>query len=144
MSTAVASPSSAASSAPSKGLHYGLWAAQILLALAFGMAGVMKTTTPIAELGAKMPWVLELPNLVRFIGASELLAVGLILPSATRILPKVTVAAALGLVTVMVLAAGFHVLHGEASTMAPSLVLGALAAFVAWGRFKKAPIAPRA
>ncbi len=132
--------------APSKGLHYGLWAAQALLALAFGAAGVMKSTAPLAELSKNMAWVSSAPAwLVRFIGVSELLgAVGLVLPSATRVLPKLTVAAAGGLVTVMVLAAGTHVMLGEAQLMAPSVVLGLLSAFVLWGRAVKAPIAPRA
>lgn len=131
--------------APSKGLHYALWAVQILLALAFGMAGLMKTTQPIEELSKNMPWVAELPGLVRFIGTSEFLgAVGMILPAALRIVPKLTGVAGAGLTVVMILAAGFHVMQHDAfAHMIPSLVLGALAAFVAWGRLVKAPIAPR-
>ena len=142
-STAAASTSTPA---PSKGLHYGLWAVQVLLALAFGAAGVMKSTAPLEELAKNMAWVNSTPAwLVRFIGVSELLgAVGLLLPSATRVLPKLTVAAAGGLVTVMVLGAGTHVMLGEAQMMAPSVVLGLLSAFVLWGRAVKAPIAPRA
>jgi DoxX-like family len=83
-------------------------------------------------------------ELVRFIGASELLgAIGLVLAAVTRSKPVLTALAAAGLVIVMVLAAGFHVSRGELQMLPPSLVLGAFAAFVAWGRFKKAPIAPR-
>lgn len=129
---------------PSRGLHLGLWIVQVLLALAFGAAGVMKTTTPIAELGQKLPWVLELPNLARFIGVSELAgALGLVLPAATRIQPKLTGIAAAALVLVMVLAAGFHVMKGEFGALPINMVLGALAGFVAWGRLKAAPIAPK-
>jgi putative oxidoreductase len=52
----------------SKGLHVGLWVAQGLLALAFGMAGAMTTFTPIAELATSLPWALDVPAaLVRFI-----------------------------------------------------------------------------
>jgi putative oxidoreductase len=140
MSTAAASTSAA----PRKGLHLGLWVAQVLLGLAFTMAGVMKTTQPIAELGKAMPWVNDLPNLVRFIGLSELLGgIGMILPSATRIQPKLTGFAGVGLVTVMVLAAGFHVMHSEFQALPVNFVLGGLAAFVAWGRLQGAPIAPK-
>lgn len=123
-----------------------LWAAQVLLALAFGMAGAVKLFTPIEGLAAQMGWPGDVsPLLVRFIGLSELAgALGLILPSALRIRPALTPLAATGLVVVMVLAAGFHVIQGEAPMALPSLVLGTLAAFVAWGRSKKTPIAARA
>lgn len=129
-----------------KGLHIGLWIVQGLLAVAFGMAGVLKTIMPISELAAQMGWPGDLPAaLVRFIGLSELAAaVGLILPAALRIRPILTPLAALGLVVVMVLAAGFHLVRGEVEALPINLAFGALAAFVAWGRYKKAPIAPRA
>jgi putative oxidoreductase len=80
--------------------------------------------------------------MVRFIGACELAgAVGLILPAATRIRPMLTPLAASGLVVVMLLAMAFHISRGEAAQALPiNLTLGALAAFVAWGRFRKAPI----
>jgi hypothetical protein len=143
--TVSASTSAASTSTPSRGLHLGLWAVQVLLALAFGSAGLMKTLTPIDELAKNMPWAAELPQLVRFIGLSEFLgAVGLIVPSALRIMPKLTGVAAAALVLVMVLAAGYHVMQGDAAHMAPSLVLGLLAGFVAWGRLAAAPIAPKA
>lgn len=129
----------------SKSLHYGLWVAQLLLGVAFLMAGLMKATTPIADLAAKMAWVPGTPEaLVRFIGVSELLGgLGLILPAATRIQPKLTPIAAAALTVVMVLAAGLHVMRGELGVLPVNVVLGGLAAFVAWGRFTKAPIAAR-
>lgn len=130
--------------APSKAMNVALWIAQLLLAAAFGMAGAMKATTPIAELTPKMPWVANLPYLVRFIGVSELAgALGLLLPALTRIKPWLTPLAALGLVVVMVLATAFHILRGEYPVLPVPLLLGALAAFVAWGRTRKAPIAAR-
>jgi len=132
---------------PARGaLHVSLWIAQVVLALAFSLAGTLKATLPIADLAVKMTWVADVPaGLVRFIGTAELLgAVGLILPAATRIRPGLTALAAAGLVTVMVLAFGFHATRGELAQAAPStLVLGGLAAFVAWGRFKGAPIRGR-
>jgi hypothetical protein len=145
--TTAASSISPAQSRPSRSraLHVSLWIVQVLLAAAFGMAGVMKTTTPIAELAQKMVWPGVVPAaLVRFIGVSELAAaIGLILPAATRIRPMLTAAAGAGLVVVMVLAAGFHISRGETQMVPINVTLGALAAFVAWGRGKKAPISPR-
>ena len=126
-------------------LRIGLWVAQALLALAFGMAGIMKTTQPIAELAQKMGWPGAIPPaLVRFIGSAELLgAVGLVLPSATRIRPGLTPLAAAGLLLIMLLAMPFHVSRGELFALPINLTLGALAAFVAWGRWRAAPIRPR-
>ncbi|MBL9037244.1 MAG: DoxX family protein [Archangium sp.] len=129
---------------PSKALHIALWVVQVLLGLAFLMAGTMKATKPIAELATQMPWAGAIPEaLVRFIGVSEFLGgLGLILPSALRIQPKLTPIAASGLTLIMILAGGFHTMRGEAG-LPINLVMGGLAAFIAWGRFAKAPIAPR-
>jgi len=138
--TATARPSRA-----SRALHISLWIVQVLLAAAFLMAGAMKLSQPTDALAAQMPWVTAVPAaLVRFIGAAEVTgALGLLLPSLTRIQPRLTVLAALGLVVVMLLAAPFHIGRGEAGMILPNFVLAALAAFVAWGRSKAAPIAPR-
>jgi putative oxidoreductase len=128
-------------------MHIALWVVQALLSLAFAAAGVTKLITPIAELATKGMggWVLDSPEaLIRFIGASEVLAaIGLIAPAATRIAPKLTPAAAIGLVVVMVLAAATHLAYGEFTGVAPNIVLAGLAGFVAWGRLKRHPIAPR-
>ncbi|HEX8273040.1 MAG TPA: DoxX family protein [Longimicrobiaceae bacterium] len=128
-----------------RALRATLWAVQILLAIAFGMSGLMKLTQPVADLAAQMPWVASVPAaLVRFIGAAELAgALGLVLPALTRIQPRLTALAALGLVVVMLLATLVHGSRGELAMLPVNLVLGALAAFVAWGRSKAAPIAPR-
>lgn len=131
----------ASTTKPSRGLHISLWIVQGLLALAFGMAGTMKLLTPISELAEAMPWVADAPALVRFIGASELAgALGLILPAALRIMPRLTAWAGVGLFVVMVLGAGFHASRGEFASLPVNVLLGALAGFVAWGRFKAAPI----
>ena len=122
-----------------RALHYALWTVQALLAFAFFAAGAMKTLTPIDQLvaqGIDHGWALT-----RFIGVSELAgAVGLILPSALRIQPWLTPLAASGLATIMVLAAGVHAAHGQVSQLPPVIVLGALAAFVVWGRSTRARI----
>jgi putative oxidoreductase len=128
-------------------MHIALWVVQALLALAFAGAGATKLFTPIAELATKGMggWVAASPAvLVHFIGVCELLAaVGLVAPAATRIAPQLTPAAAMGLVLVMLLAAATHISYGEYGNVAPNVVLGGLAAFVAWGRVKRHPIAAR-
>ena len=126
--------------------NIGLWVAQVLLALVFGAAGVMKLLQPIEALAAMMTWVTVTPELlVRFIGLVELAgALGMILPAVTRILPFLTPLAALGFTVIQVLAIGVHATLGETATSLPvNLVLLALALFVAWGRTSKAPITPR-
>jgi putative oxidoreductase len=128
-------------------LSAGLWAAQILLALAFGFFGFSKATGDLAALSGMMTWIASVPvALVRFIGVAEVLgAIGLILPAATRILPKLTPLAAGGLATIQVLAIGLHASRGEtAHTIGLNLVLLGLSVFVAWGRWRKLPTAARA
>jgi uncharacterized membrane protein YphA (DoxX/SURF4 family) len=118
-------------------MNAALWTVQILLGAMFAMAGVMKSTQPKEKLQARMAWVeaVSLPTL-RFIGVSELLAgIGLIAPWATRIAPVLTPLAAAGLVVIMVLAAGLHAKRGEYGGIVVNVVLGGLAAFVAWGRY---------
>jgi putative oxidoreductase len=113
-----------------------VWVVQVLLAATFGMAGFMKTTTPIPQLSQMLPWAADVPAaLVRFIGISEFAgALGLILPAAIGIQPWLTRAAGGGLVLIMVLASGFHATRGEWQVIPMNLVLGLLAAFVVWGR----------
>jgi putative oxidoreductase len=122
---------------PSKSLNVALWIVQVLLAAAFGMAGVMKSSQPLDALGQNMAWVRDVPPaMVRFIGISELAgAVGVVLPWVTGIRPMLTPLAAAGLAVIMVLAAAFHISRGEPSALPFNLVLGGLAAFVAWGRW---------
>ncbi len=127
------------------GLNVTLWVVQVLLAAVFLMAGLTKLSQPIGTLATSLPWVTSVPELlVRFIGAAELAgALGLVLPSLTRIRPRLTVLAALGLTVVMLLAAGFHASRGELAMLPMNLAIGLVAAFVAWGRGRAAPIAPR-
>lgn len=126
--------------AESRGLNIALWIAQVLLAAAFLMSGGIKFVMSADQLAqAHMS-----PLLVRFIGLCEVAgALGVLLPAATRVRPMLTPLAALGLLVIMVLAFALHLSRGEMNHLPPPLVLGALAAFVAWGRFRKLPIAPR-
>ncbi|HEY1587446.1 MAG TPA: DoxX family protein [Polyangia bacterium] len=117
-------------------MNLALWIVQVLVGAAFVFAGLFKVTKPIPELAQRMKWVAALPGLVRFIGVSELAGgIGLVVPWAMHIAPILTPIAAAALVVVMILAAGFHIKRQEWPETVPSLVLGALSAFVAWGRF---------
>jgi hypothetical protein len=125
-----------------RGLRIALWSAQIVLAIVFAFAGGMKVSTSAAEL-AKMAPGFSLA-LLRFIGIAEVAgAVGIILPALTRIAPVLTPLASSGFVIVMASAAVLHLVRGQFGELAVVIVLGALAYFVAWGRFKRAPIARR-
>jgi uncharacterized membrane protein YphA (DoxX/SURF4 family) len=130
----------------SKKLHIALWVVQVLLAFAFVGAGLTKLTTPMPDLVAQMAWAESWPAaMVRFIGLAQLLgAIGLILPAALRILPRLTGLAAAGLATTMILATLLHVVRGEFEVLPLTIGFSGLALFVAWGRGLKAPIAPRA
>jgi uncharacterized membrane protein len=114
-----------------------LWIVQAVLAAAFVLAGVMKSTQPKKKLQPKLPWVEDFsPATVRLIGIAELLGgLGLILPAALDIAAILTPIAATGLAIIMVLAAITHIRRKEPSGVAINAVLFALAVFVAWGRF---------
>lgn len=115
-----------------------IWILQIVLALAFMMAGVMKVMQPKEKLFEKMAWVEDFDGShIKAIGGLEVLAaIGLILPGLFDIIPGITAWAALGLVLTMI---GAAVVHGRRKEyvpmMATNIVLGVLAAIVAWGRF---------
>lgn len=114
-----------------------LWIVQALLALMFGMAGLMKLSQPKEKLAGNLAWVEDFsPGTVRLIGALELLAaLGLVLPLLTGVLPSLTAWAAVGLVAIMIGAAVTHARRKEPQAIGFNVVLLALAAFVAFGRF---------
>src|SRR5262245_19225412 len=118
-----------------------LWVVQGLLALLFLFAGGMKLILPLEQMTGPVP----LPGLLlRFIGGVEVFgALGLILPGLLRIRPALTPLAAAGLVIVMI---GATVITLAGGTVAPALIplaVGLLAAFVAYGRWRLAPIGRR-
>jgi putative oxidoreductase len=114
---------------------------QALLAAFFLWAGVLHGFQ-YERARTQLKWPAAVPrNVMIFIGVSEILgAIGLILPALTRILPWLTPLAALGLALIMVLAIGFHLTRREYPNIAFTVVLLALAAFVAYGRFAVAPL----
>ena len=121
-------------------MHYVLWIVQGLLALVFLFAGGMKLILPLE----KMAGPVELPGyLLRFIGVAEVLgALGLILPSALRIRPGLTPLAACGLVIIMIGATVITLGAGLIGPAIASMIVGLLAAFVAYGRWRLAASGP--
>ena len=120
-----------------------LWTIQGLLALIFLFAGGMKLAMSTEELAAAM--TLPLPILfVRFIGVCEVLgALGLVLPGVFRIRTELTPLAAQGLVVIMIGAVMTTVATMDASMAILPLVVGLLAATVAYGRGRVAPLTAR-
>jgi uncharacterized membrane protein YphA (DoxX/SURF4 family) len=120
-----------------------LWIVQVLLALAFALAGFMKISQPIEKLQQRMDWTKHVPvGLVRLIGGLEILgAFGLILPLATHILPWLTPVAAIGLVLTMLGAIITHLRLHEANRALPAAILLLLSLFIVLGYFVFVPVA---
>ena len=115
-----------------------LWVLQVLLALLFLYAGVLKLVLPLAQLVGPTP----LPGaFIRFLGLAEVAgALGLILPGLLRIKTGLTPLAAAGLVLIMIGATGITLAAGVVGPALIPLMVGLLAAFVAWARWRVAPL----
>lgn len=119
-----------------------LWVAQVLLALGMVSAGVIKLISDDAALTTFYPIFPAL--FIRFIGVCEVLgAIGVVVPTLLRIRPELTPLAATGLAIIMGGAVISTIAMGAASMIATPLILFLLAVFVAYGRWKLAPIPPR-
>lgn len=123
-------------------MNITLWVLQVLLAVAFLAHGVLLLVPP-AEIAAQMN--ASLPRWFwLFLGVAELLAaVGLTLPGLTRILPWLVTWAAVGIMIVMVSATAYHLMRGEISSAGITLLLLAMATFVAYQRHRVLPIDAR-
>ena len=119
-----------------------LWVLQLLLALAFFAHGGLFLSPPAAmveQMNASLPRWFQL-----FLGVAEVVAaVGLTLPGFTRIQPWLVPCAAAGIMIVMVSATIFHLMRGEVSSAVVTVILLAMATFVAYMRWRVAPIPSR-
>jgi uncharacterized membrane protein YphA (DoxX/SURF4 family) len=119
-----------------------LWILQVLLAAAFFAHGWMMLAPPpeiAAQMNAMLPRWFSL-----FIGVSEVLAaIGLTLPGFTRIYPWLVTWAAAGIMIVMVSATVLHVARNEIPQALITLLLLAMATFVAYARHRLLPIRAR-
>lgn len=123
-------------------MNIALWILQVLLAVAFFAHGWLFLAPPpeiAAQMNASLPRWFQL-----FLGIAEVAAaVGLILPGVTRIYPWLVTWAACGIMIVTVSATVLHVARGEWSSAATTIVLFAMAAFVARKRHRDVPIRSR-
>jgi hypothetical protein len=110
-----------------------LWTIQALLAVVFLAHGLLLLFPP-PEIAVQMNASLARWFQV-FLGVAEVLAaVGLTLPGMTGICPWLASWAAAGIILVMIAATLYHLRRGEYSSAATTVVLLAMAAFVARAR----------
>jgi len=123
-------------------MNITLWILQVLLALAFLAHGLLFISPPAqiaAQMNAMLPRWFQL-----FLGIAEVLAaIGLTLPGITLIRPALVPAAAVGIMIVMICATALHLWRREFSAAVTTIVLLALATFVAYGRWRRLPIPAR-
>lgn len=118
-------------------MNVALWILQAFMALLFAVAGGAKLFQPISQLAKRYPWMGNVsPLFVRFIGVCEVAgAVGLIVPEAVSIVPKLSVVAALCLSALMICAVVFHLVRREMPSSARAFVFLLLALVITVGRW---------
>ena len=122
-------------------MTYALWILQVLLGALFVFGGVVKLMMPIEELTKQV----GMPGrFLQFISVAEVLGgLGLILPGLLRIAPGLTPLAAACLVIIMIGAVVVTLASGAVAAALLPLVVGLLLVFVAYGRWRLAPIRGR-
>lgn len=126
---------------PASRTHVALWVAQALLAATFIFAGIAKLAMSSADLEDAVP----LPVLfMRFIALAELLGgIGLVLPGLARRATELTPLAAAGLVVIMIGAVVTTIAVGPAAGAVLPAAVGVVAAWVAYARWRVAPLRSR-
>ena len=119
-------------------MNLALWIVQVLLALLFLFTGTSKLLMSPEQLTAGSP----LPaGFLWFISVCEILgAFGLILPGLLKIRPGLTPLAALGLLVIVIGATVVTLMTMPWTWAILPFVTAILAAFVAYGRWKLAPL----
>ncbi len=118
-------------------MNVALWVLQVLLGLLFVFHSYMMLRPSPERLQRGMNYIHEMPVGLRlFAGIAEGLAgLALVFPALLRVLTWLTPLAAAGLVLLMLGAIVLHVRRREYPNIGFNVVLGVLAAVVAWGRF---------
>jgi uncharacterized membrane protein YphA (DoxX/SURF4 family) len=118
-----------------------LWVLQALTALLYAASGVMKVFM-FDKISADVPSFAALPRSAwTAMGVLELVCVlGLIIPGVLHVQPRLTVVAAALLALESLVFIWVHAQHKETGQIVMSAVLGALMAFVAFGRMKLSPL----
>lgn len=123
-------------------MNITLWVMQVLLAAAFLAHGLLFLWPPpeiAVQMDASLPRWFQLALGVAEVGA----AAGLTLPGLTRIMPWLVSWAAGGIMVVMVSATIYHLVRGELTSAAITLLLLVMATFVAYMRHRPLPIGVR-
>lgn len=114
-------------------MKIAVWIVSALLALAFLFIGGAKVISSWEALEAASMGVPVI--MFKIAGVAEVLgAIGLIVPALTKILPILTPIAAVGLTVTMIAATITNFVVGLPLMAIQTIVLGLLAAFVAWAR----------
>jgi uncharacterized membrane protein YphA (DoxX/SURF4 family) len=118
-----------------------LWVLQVLTALMYGASGVMKTFM-FDKVSGDVPSFGALPREAwAALGIMELVCtIGLIVPSAMRWQPRLTVFVAAILAIESLVFVWVHVKYSETGSIIMSAVLGLVMAFIAYGRAVLKPI----
>jgi uncharacterized membrane protein len=125
-------------------MHRTTWGLQLLLGVYFVATGMIHLVVP-EGLPDPLTWMYDLSTSVHWIaGLAEVAGgLGLVLPAAMRIAPRLTPLAASGLVAVMLPAAVWHATRGEVQSIVGNLVVTALLVVVVHVRTRRHPIEPR-
>ncbi len=121
-----------------------LWILQWIFGLYFIAIGIMHFVVP-EGLPDLLSWMYDLSDTLHLVsGTAEILGgIGLILPGLTKIRPELTPLAAVGLIIVMVGAIVWHVGREEFANIGPNVVNIAVLSYIAYGRWRLAPLAHR-
>jgi len=123
-------------------LHFSVWTAQLVLASFFGAMAVLKLMPQYDRVVELMAWAGSVPEtFVRMLGVVELLgAIAIAAPAVTHLPQRVVGYTAVFFVTLMSAATIIHIARGEPRMLIINVSVGALAAFVAWGRLAHKPL----
>ena len=121
--------------------HRILWIAQWIFGFYFLFVGINHFLLP-DGLPSFIGWMYELSDAQHtWAGTAEILGgIGLVLPSLTKIQPRLTVLAALGLIVVMILAIVWHVGREEWMPIGSNVFNILVLSYIAYGRSRLAPI----
>ena len=118
-----------------KALRAAVWIAEVILAVFYAAAGLLKMFVPMDELPVIIAWTGDYSEgFVRFTGFIDLLAAGgILLPDLLRIWSWMTILAALGSAALQILAIVFHLWRGEFAVLLVNFSALALSGFIIWG-----------
>lgn len=117
-------------------MNIAIWIIQGFVALGFLYSGWMKAFR-YESAKKSWPWVEDVSKqFVVFIGLAELVGLlGIILPQALNVKPILTPIAAIGLATIVLFGAVFHVTRKEYRDLSVNIIFFVLAVIVAISRF---------